>query len=57
MTKLTAHEGYVFALKDRSAVYDNILYLSNIDSADRYIEITIDEAKELKTQLQNRIMH
>ena len=50
MTKLTADEGYVFALKDRSAVYDNILYLSDIDSKDRYIQVTEEEGKVIKEE-------
>lgn len=52
MTKLTAKEGYVFALKDKTAVYDSIIYLSDIDSKDRYIEVTKDEGESLKKQLE-----
>lgn len=56
MKKLTADEGNVFALKDRTAVYDNILYLSDIDSADRYIQLTEDEGKALKEELEKKAM-
>ena len=52
MKKLIAKEGYVFALKDRTAVYDNIIYLSDIDSEDRYIELTKDEGEKLKKELE-----
>lgn len=52
MKKLTAKEGHVFALKDRSAVYDTLLYLSDIDSEDRYIEITKEEGDKLKKELE-----
>ena len=54
MKKLTAKEGYVFALKDRTAVYDNIIYLSDIDSEDRYIELTKDEGDKLKKELEEK---
>lgn len=54
MIKLKSRDGYVFALKDKTAVYDSILYLSSIDSADRYIEITIGEANKLKKELANK---
>ena len=52
MKKLIAKEGYVFALKDRTAVYDTLLYLSDIDSEDRYIELTKDEGKALKKEIE-----
>lgn len=52
MKKLTAKEGYVFALKDRTAVYDTLLYLSDIDNEDRYIELTKDEGEKLKKELE-----
>lgn len=55
MTKLEAKEGYVFALKDKSAVYDNILYLSDLDSKDRYIEVTEEEGKSIKEELEKSI--
>lgn len=52
MKKLIAKEGYVFALKDRSAVYDNLIYLSDIDSEDRYIELTKEEGENLKKEIE-----
>lgn len=52
MTKLEAKEGHVFALKDRSAVYDSIIYLSDIDSKDRYVEVTEEEAEAIKAELE-----
>jgi hypothetical protein len=54
MKKLTAKEGYVFALKDRTAVYDNLIYLSDIDSEDRYIELTKEEGEKLKKELEEK---
>lgn len=56
MTKLTANDGFVFALKDKSAVYDNIIYLSDIDSADRYIQLPINEATKLKEDLASKLI-
>ena len=52
MKKLTAKEGYVFTLKDRSAVYGNLLYLSDIDNENRYIELTKEEGEKLKKELE-----
>ena len=54
MKKLIAKEGCIFALKDRTAVYDNIIYLSDIDSEDRYIELTKDEGDKLKKELEEK---
>lgn len=56
MTKLTADEGKVFALKDKSAVYDNVLYLSDIDSSERYIQLTEEEGKALRGRLEKEAM-
>lgn len=52
LNKIESKEGYVFALKDKSAVYDNIIYLGKYDSADNYIEITKEEATEIKEQIE-----
>ena len=52
MTKLEAKNGYVFALKDKSAVYDNILYLSDIDRKDRYIQVTEEEGKAIREEME-----
>lgn len=52
MKKLTAKEGCVFALKDRSAVYGSLIYMSDIDYEDRYIEVTKDEGKALKKEIE-----
>ena len=52
LNKIESKEGYVFALKDKSAVYDNIIYLGKYDSADNYIEITKEEATEIREQIE-----
>ena len=52
LNKIECKEGYVFALKDKSAVYDNIIYLEKYDSADNYIEVTKEEATEIRKQIE-----
>lgn len=52
LNKIESKEGYVFALKDKSEVYDTIIYLGKYDSADNYIEVTINEANEIKKQIE-----
>jgi hypothetical protein len=52
MKILSAKEGYVFALKDRSAVYGSLIYMSDIDSEDRYIEVTKEEGENLKKEIE-----
>lgn len=47
---IKAKEGYVFALKDKSEVYETVIYLGKYDSADNYIQIPYFEAEELKKQ-------
>ena len=52
LNKIESKEGYVFALKDKSAVYGNIIYLGIYDSADNYIQITKEEANEIEKQIE-----
>lgn len=52
LNKIESKEGYVFALKDKSAVYDNIIYLGKYDSADNYIEVTKEEATQIRQQIE-----
>lgn len=56
LNKIESKEGYVFALKDKSAVYDNIIYLGIYDSADNYIQVTIAEANEIKKQIEEALL-
>ena len=46
-TFITAKSGNVFALPDKSMIFSSIIYLSPLDSADNYIEISISEAEEI----------
>ena len=57
INKIESNEGYVFALKDKSAVYDNVIYLGIYDSADNYIQITKKEAEQLKKELEEKSLN
>lgn len=50
INEIKSQEGYVFALKDKSEVYDNIIVLGIYDSADNYIQITKEEALKIKAE-------
>ena len=54
INKIESNEGYVFALKDKSAVYDNVIYLGIYDSADNYIQVTKKEAEQIKKELEEK---
>lgn len=49
---IKAKEGYVFALKDKSEIYDDVIYLGIYDSADNYIEVTKEEATQIRQQIE-----
>lgn len=50
--EIKSNKGYVFATKDKSEVYDNILVLGIYDQEDNYIQIPIEEAEEIKKALE-----
>ena len=52
LNKIESKEGYVFALSDKSEVYDNVIYLGKYDSADNYIEVTKEEATQIRQQIE-----
>ena len=52
LNKIESKEGYVFSKRDKSAVYDNIIYVGKYDSADNYIEVTKEEATEIRKQIE-----
>lgn len=54
--KMVSRDGYVFALKDKSEVYDNVIYLGIYDSVENYIEITYAEAEILKKELEEKML-
>lgn len=56
INKIESKKGYVFALKDKSAVYDNVIYLGIYDSADNYIQVTKEEAEQLKKELEEKLL-
>ena len=55
LNKIESKEGYVFALKDKSEVYDNIIYLRKYDSADNYIQITKEEATQIRQEIEEAL--
>ena len=52
LNKIESKEGYVFSKRDKSEVYDNVIYLGKYDSADNYIEVTKEEATEIRKQIE-----
>ena len=49
---IKAKEGYVFALKDKSEIYDVVIYLGIYDNAENYIQVTIEEATQIRQQIE-----
>lgn len=49
---IKAKEGYVFTKRDKSDVYDTVIYLGKYDSADNYIQITKEEAIQIEKQIE-----
>ena len=52
LNKIESKEGYVFSKRDKSEVYDTVIYLGKYDSADNYIQVTKEEATEIKKQIE-----
>ena len=52
LNKIESKEGYVFALKDKSMIFGTIIYLGKYDSADNYIEVTKEEAIQIRQQIE-----
>lgn len=52
LNKIESKEGYVFSKRDKSEVYDNVIYLGKYDSADNYIEVTKEEATQIRQQIE-----
>lgn len=52
LNKIESKEGYVFALKDKSEIYDDVIYLGKYDNADNYIEVTKEEATQIRQQIE-----
>lgn len=55
LNKIESKEGYVFALKDKSEIYDDVIYLGIYDNADNYIQITLEEALKIKAEKEELI--
>ena len=52
LNKIESKEGYVFSNRDKSEVYDTVIYLGKYDSADNYIEVTKEEAIQIRQQIE-----
>lgn len=52
--EIKSNKGYVFATKDKSEVYENILVLGIYDQEDNYIQIPIEEAEEIKKAIEEK---
>lgn len=52
--KYVADIGFVFAKADLTEVYDNVLYLGKYDDPKNYVQITVEEAKEIKEKLEKQ---
>ena len=52
LNKIESKEGYIFALKDKSMIFDTVIYLGKYDSADNYIQITKEEATQIEKQIE-----
>ena len=52
---IKAKEGYVFALKDKSEIYDDVIYLGIYDNAENYIQVTKEEATQIEQQIEEAL--
>ena len=50
INKITADDGHVFAAADKTQVFGKEMYLAVNDSAENYIEITDEEAEEIRNE-------
>lgn len=51
---LTPNVGHRLANKERTQVYDTVVYLGKLDTMDNYIELTDDEAEQLIEELETK---
>lgn len=56
MKHLISRAGYVFARKDKTAVYGHNMYLSDLDSPINYIELSEEEGKALQKELDEAVL-
>jgi len=47
---IKAEEGFVFASKDKTRIFSSVIHLGIKDSKENYIEISVEEAEELRKQ-------
>jgi|GEM_PF-4539683 len=55
INKHEAKKNHVFASKDKTKVFSNILFLGVKDSIDNYVEVTIEEAEEIRKSRVNQL--
>lgn len=54
---LTPRVGYRLANKERTQVYDSVVYLGKLDTMDNYVELTQEEAEQLRKELEENEIH
>lgn len=50
---LTPKYGHRLANKERTQVYDSVIYLGKLDTMDNYVELTQEEAEQLIKELEH----
>lgn len=53
---LTPRVGYRLANKERTQVYDTVVYLGKLDTMDNYVELTNAEAEQLTKELEQGVV-
>lgn len=49
---LTPNAGYRIVNKEKTQVYDSVVYLGKLDTMDNYVELTQEEAEQLIKKLE-----
>ena len=52
---LTPRYGHRLANKERTQVYDSVVYLGKLDTMDNYVELTNAEAEQLIKELEAKV--
>ena len=54
---LTPRVGYRLANKERTQIYDSVVYLGKLDTIDNYVELNQEEAEQLIKELEENEIH
>lgn len=54
---LTPRVGHRLANKERTQIYDSVVYLGKLDTMDNYAELTQEEAEQLRMELEESEIH